>query len=242
MRGPWTSGELKPITHYWSHAELRYASRLYDRKKRRWKCKLAGSAPWISLLKLIGRLKSIYPGTKHISRHIPFGKFHAGLSNLLYLDECRIKAPVTWIHLPGNRYIGHSGEYADWKYHRNGKNISFYDENNFGGYKSYHVLAGTPIFCGYCIGIILGWADMQRTTKKRARRSGSGPFLSKGWFGEIVNRLRWPICRGAIRPLFNQSAEGVRSRRSNTAGFLLPLLILGRILVSRERHRWVCRG
>ena len=41
---------------------------------------------------------------------------------------------------PGDRYLGHNGEYADWPINAsNGKDISWYRNNNFGGYKSYHV-------------------------------------------------------------------------------------------------------
>lgn len=50
---------------------------------------------------------------------------------------------------PGNRYIGHGGEYADWKINReNGKDISFYEQNNFGVYKSYHVFGKYTDFFG----------------------------------------------------------------------------------------------
>jgi len=50
---------------------------------------------------------------------------------------------------PGNRYLGHSGEYADWEINReNGKNISFYDQNDFGEYKSYHVFGSYTDFFG----------------------------------------------------------------------------------------------
>ncbi|MDH4091926.1 MAG: DUF5107 domain-containing protein [Cyclobacteriaceae bacterium] len=50
---------------------------------------------------------------------------------------------------PGNRYIGHNGEYADWHINReNGKDISFYEQNNFGGYKSYHVFGKYTDFFG----------------------------------------------------------------------------------------------
>jgi hypothetical protein len=52
---------------------------------------------------------------------------------------------------PGTHYIGHGGEYADWPVNKsNGKNISFYESNNFGGYKSYHVFGKyTDFFGGY---------------------------------------------------------------------------------------------
>jgi Tfp pilus assembly protein PilF len=52
---------------------------------------------------------------------------------------------------PGTRYIGHGGEYASWPVNEtNGKNISFYNCNDFGGYKSYHVFGKyTDFFGGY---------------------------------------------------------------------------------------------
>jgi tetratricopeptide (TPR) repeat protein len=50
---------------------------------------------------------------------------------------------------PGTRYIGHVGEYADWKINKeNGKDISFYEQNNFGEYKSYHVFGKYTDFFG----------------------------------------------------------------------------------------------
>ena len=52
---------------------------------------------------------------------------------------------------PGNRQIGHEGEVGDWPVNKkNGKKISFYEQNNFGGYKSYHVFGNyTDFFGGY---------------------------------------------------------------------------------------------
>ncbi|KIC96545.1 hypothetical protein OI18_01805 [Flavihumibacter solisilvae] len=49
---------------------------------------------------------------------------------------------------PGNRYLGHDGEYAEWPVNNNGKKISYYEENNFGGYKSYHVFGKHAEFSG----------------------------------------------------------------------------------------------
>jgi hypothetical protein len=50
---------------------------------------------------------------------------------------------------PGTHYVGHGGEYADWPINEtNGKNISFYNNNDFGGYKSYHVLGKYADFSG----------------------------------------------------------------------------------------------
>lgn len=51
---------------------------------------------------------------------------------------------------PGTKYIGHAGEYASWPVDEKGRNISFYEQNNFGEYKSYHVFGKyTDFFGGY---------------------------------------------------------------------------------------------
>ena len=50
---------------------------------------------------------------------------------------------------PGTHYLGHEGEYSDWPINKeNGKDISFYENNNFGGYKSYHVFGKYTDFFG----------------------------------------------------------------------------------------------
>src|ERR1019366_5672911 len=50
---------------------------------------------------------------------------------------------------PGNHFLGHGGEVGDWPVNRvNGKAISFYRNNDFGGYKSYHVFGTYTDFFG----------------------------------------------------------------------------------------------
>ena len=50
---------------------------------------------------------------------------------------------------PGNKYIGHAGEHAAWPVNeQNGKLISWYKNNDFGGYKSYHVFGRYSDFSG----------------------------------------------------------------------------------------------
>lgn len=52
---------------------------------------------------------------------------------------------------PGNKYIEHDGDYGEWPINKeNGKDVSFYKNNNFGQYKSYHVFGKrTNFFGGY---------------------------------------------------------------------------------------------
>ena len=51
---------------------------------------------------------------------------------------------------PGTAFIGHNGVASSWPENSNGRNLSFYEKNNFGSYKSYHVLGEyTNFFGGY---------------------------------------------------------------------------------------------
>ncbi len=51
---------------------------------------------------------------------------------------------------PGTHHVGHGGEFDTWPIDSMGRNISFYENNNFGSYKSYHIF-GRPsnIYGGY---------------------------------------------------------------------------------------------
>lgn len=50
----------------------------------------------------------------------------------------------------GSNFIGHAGEIGGWKKDSSGHEINFYEKNNFGTYKSYHVLGKkTDFFGGY---------------------------------------------------------------------------------------------
>lgn len=49
----------------------------------------------------------------------------------------------------GKNYLGHEGEIGDWPINQqNGKRVSFYAQNNFGTYKSYHVFGQYSDFFG----------------------------------------------------------------------------------------------
>lgn len=52
------------------------------------------------------------------------------------------------LYYPGSNYIDHDGNLYDWPKADNGNNISVYSENNFGTYKSYHVLGSYTDYFG----------------------------------------------------------------------------------------------
>lgn len=50
----------------------------------------------------------------------------------------------------GTKFLGHDGEVTPWKMTADGRDRSFYEQNNFGGYKSYHVFGTyTDFYGGY---------------------------------------------------------------------------------------------
>ena len=49
---------------------------------------------------------------------------------------------------PGNHYLGHDGKCFPWPVDKEGRDLHFYDNNNFGSYKSYHVFGEVTNFYG----------------------------------------------------------------------------------------------
>ncbi len=49
---------------------------------------------------------------------------------------------------PGNYHLGHDGRHSPWPIDDKGRKINFYENNNFGSYKSYHVLGEATGFYG----------------------------------------------------------------------------------------------
>lgn len=49
---------------------------------------------------------------------------------------------------PGNYFLGHDGKHTPWPIDNKGRKINFYENNNFGEYKSYHVFGEATGFYG----------------------------------------------------------------------------------------------
>lgn len=49
---------------------------------------------------------------------------------------------------PGTSRLGHAGEHAPWPIDTTGRDLSWYENNDFGGYKSYHVFGQATDFFG----------------------------------------------------------------------------------------------
>ena len=151
MRGPWTSGGLEPNYGIIGHTPSNATPVDYITQKND-----DGSVSCI-----IGVLDLLTRSNWRIEINLPQDKAYFTTQSFWYNSTPLEQPYYHWMNLgikakgnlefifPGTKYIGHNGEYADWPVNEtNGKKINFYEENNFGGYKSYHVFGKPDDFFG----------------------------------------------------------------------------------------------
>jgi len=151
MRGPWTSGGLEANYGIIGHAPSCAAPVDYVAYKSN-----DGSVSCI-----IGALDLLTRTEWRMEIRLPKDKAFFTTRSFWYNNTPLSQPYYHWMNLgmpskgglefifPGTHYIGHEGEYADWPVNRsNGKKINFYEQNNFGGYKSYHVVGKMTHFFG----------------------------------------------------------------------------------------------
>lgn len=153
MRGPWTSGGIEANYGIIGHTPNCATPVDYTIIHKN-----DGSVSCV-----IGVLDLLTRTTWRIDINLPKDKAYFTTSSFWY-NASPIEQPYyTWMNTgikangnlqfiyPGTGYIGHEGKYSSWPLNNeNGKDISFYDNNNFGSYKSYHVLGKyTDFFGGY---------------------------------------------------------------------------------------------
>lgn len=151
MRGPWTSGGLEANYGIIGHAPSCAAPVDYVTYKNN-----DGSVSC-----MIGALDLLTRSEWRIEINLPRDKAFFTTRSFWYNGTAISQPYYHWMNLgmpskgglefifPGTHYIGHEGEYADWPVNKsNGRHINFYDQNDFGGYKSYHVVGKLTHFFG----------------------------------------------------------------------------------------------
>jgi len=112
---------------------------------------------------------------------------------------------------PGTRYIGHEGEYASWKINdQNKKNISFYEQNDFGGYKSYHVFGSyTDFFATFYHDKNFGMGRFSMYDEKPGKKIWIWGLSRQGMIWEnLLSDTDGQYVEVQSGRLFNQSSEG----------------------------------
>src|SRR4030095_2713844 len=134
----------------------------------------------------------------------------------------KAKANIEYIY-PGNRYLGHAGEYADWPINKeNGKNISFYENNNFGQYKSYHVFGKyTDFFGGYWHDDDFGMGRYSAHDDKAGKKLWIWGLSQQGMIWEkLLTDTDGQYVEVQSGRLFNQSADNSTFTPFKHKGFL----------------------
>lgn len=142
MRGPWTSGGIEINYGMFGHTPGVATPVNYLMKKN----KDSSASCILSLLDLL-------TGTRwSLEVRLPKDKAYFITKSTWHNGTGMYQPYYTWMNMagkvddrleyiyPGNHFIGHDGSVHSWPYNtKAGKNISIYNQNNFGGAKSYHV-------------------------------------------------------------------------------------------------------
>lgn len=109
---------------------------------------------------------------------------------------------------PGNKTIGHGGEPGEWPV-ENGRNISFYENNNFGTYKSYHVInSWSDYFGGYWHDDDFGFGHYSAYDEKNGKKIWMWGLSQQGMIWEdLLTDNDGQYIEYQSGKLFNQAAN-----------------------------------
>jgi hypothetical protein len=122
----------------------------------------------------------------------------------------------------GKNYLGHEGEIGDWPVNQqNGKRISFYEQNNFGTYKSYHVFGRYSDFFGaYWHDEDFGMGRYSPHDEKAGKKIWIWGLSPQGMIWEkLLTDNNGQYVEVQSGRLFNQAAEGSNLSPFKQQGF-----------------------
>ncbi len=213
MRGPWTSGGIEPNYGIIGHTPncatpVDYTTRV----------EADGSASVvIGVLDLLTRtswsLEVTLPADRAYFTTRSFWYNASGLEQPYYTwMNAGIKAAG---HLelvyPGTTALGHAGEVAPWPVNpANGHDVAFYEQNDFGSYKSYHVVGReTDFFGAFWHDDDFGMGHYARRDDKLGKKAWIWGLSRQGMIWEkLLTDTDGQYVEVQSGRLFNQSAEG----------------------------------
>ncbi|MGO9114892.1 MAG: DUF5107 domain-containing protein, partial [Thermoguttaceae bacterium] len=151
MRGPWTSGGMEANYGIMGHTPNCFSPVDY----------LARRNPDGSASCIIGVLDLLTRSTWRLEINLPADQAVFTTRSLWHNGSGIDQPYYTWMNVgiksagnlqfvnPGTCYIDHDGKAFDWPIDRAiGRDLSWYEQNNFGSYKSYHVMGRFAEFFG----------------------------------------------------------------------------------------------
>src|SRR5215213_6072052 len=212
MRGPWTSGGIEPNYGIIGHTPNVATPVDY----------VAATGADGTARVTIGTLDLLTRTPWRLEIALPADKAYF-TTRSLWQNTSGIEQPYyTWMntglkaagHLefvfPGTRYLGHAGEVGAWPIHPvNHRNLAFYDQNDFGSYKSYHVFGEYSDFWGaYWHDDDLGMARYSRRDEKAGKKIWIWGLSRQGMIWEtLLTDTDGQYVEVQSGRLFNQAAE-----------------------------------
>ena len=151
MRGPWTSGGMEANYGIIGHTPNCFSPVDY----------LVRRNPDGSASCVIGTLDLLTRTTWRLEINLPAGQACFSTRSFWHNASGTDQPYYTWMNVgiksagnlefvhPGTHYLGHDGSAHDWPFDpKTDRNLSWYEHNNFGSYKSYHVFGRLAEFFG----------------------------------------------------------------------------------------------
>jgi Tfp pilus assembly protein PilF len=212
MRGPWTSGGIEANYGIIGHTPA-----------------CANPVDYIILKKddgsvsvVIGVLDLLTRTSWRLDINLPKDKAYITTTSFWFNATAFEQPYYTWMNTgiktagnlefiyAGKNYLGHDGEHSDWPINpQNGKDLRFYENNNFGGYKSYHVFGKyTDFFGGYWHDDAFGMGRYSNHDDKAGKKIWIWGLSQQGMIWEkLLTDTDGQYAEVQSGRLFNQSAE-----------------------------------
>ena len=213
MRGPWTSGGVEGnygIIGHTPNCATPVDYKIINREDGSISC-------------VIGVLDLLTRTSWKLDINLPKDKAYF-TTNSFWSNSTELQQPYyTWMNTgikaagnlqfiyPGQTYIGHNGEYNSWPIDKeNGKDLSYYKNNDFGGYKSYHVFGKyNDFFGGYWHDEDFGMARYGNHDDKPGKKIWIWGLSQQGMIWEkLLTDTDGQYTEVQSGRLFNQASEG----------------------------------
>ncbi|MFI5243972.1 MAG: DUF5107 domain-containing protein, partial [Gemmatimonadales bacterium] len=213
MRGPWTSGGIE--ANYGIIGHTPNVSTPVDYTTRR---NADGSVSCIT-----GALDLLTGTTWRLETRLAADRAYFTTSSTWYNGSALEEPYYTWMTagiptkgnlqyvFPGTSQLGHEGEHGEWPVNRAlGLDVSWYERNDFGGPKSYHVFGGEGDFFGaFWHDLDFGMARVAPRDEKPGQKIWIWGLARQGMIWEqLLTDGDGQYSELQSGRLFNQSAEG----------------------------------
>lgn len=212
MRGPWTSGGIEANYGIIGHTPnvatpVDYAVRTFADGSA--SCTIGGldllTRTWWRLEVRLGKDDAALETSSTWYNASPLEQPYYSWMNV----GIPVKGNLQFVYA-GTSRLGHEGELASWPDGSDGRDLSRYDNNNFGGYKSYHVFgAYTDFFGAYWHDQDFGMVRYSPRDEKPGKKIWIWGLSRQGMIWEqLLTDRDGQYAEVQSGRLFNQSAEG----------------------------------